>query len=81
MNPFYHITTEELPLLAKTLKKETISDDGTRYPERSNEDTLETLELIDDLLSIRKSKSLMMKKRGYQVALSKRIEQYLKEKS
>ena len=61
---FEHIKPQELPILAKSFKGALTTEEGHQYPERSNEEVLADLELVDHLLAIMKSKSLLNRKRG-----------------
>lgn len=78
---FREIKGKEMVILAKVIKNGYVDDNGQVVPGQSLEETLETMELIDDLLVIMKSKSLLNKKRNLKRVLSGRIEMSLKNSS
>jgi len=78
---FTEIKGKEMVILAKVIKNGYVDDNGQVVPGKSLEDTLEEMELIDDLLVIMKSKSLLSKKRNLKRALSGRIEMACKNSS
>jgi hypothetical protein len=61
---FSNINTQETLLFAKSMKQGFTSEDGVCYPPLSNEEIVDELELIDNMLSVMKSKSLLNKKRN-----------------
>jgi len=61
---FSNISLSELPLLAREFKKAYLSEDGQAYAEKSTEELLADIELVDHMLGVLKSKSLLNKKRG-----------------
>lgn len=78
---FTEIKGKEIVILAKIIKNGYINEDGEVVKEKSLEETLEEMELIDDLLVIMKSASLLNKKRGLKRTLSGRIEMSVKNSS
>lgn len=78
---FKEIKGKEMLIMAKVIKNGYVDDNGQVVPGKSLEDTLEEMELIDDLLVIMKSKSLLNKKRNLKRVLSGRIEMSLKNSS
>lgn len=78
---FTEIKGKEMVILAKVIKNGYVDDDGQVVPGKSLEETLKEMELIDDLLVIMKSKSLLNKKQGLKRLLSGRIEMSLKNSS
>lgn len=78
---FTEIKGKEMVILAKVIKNGYVDDNGQVVPGKSLEETLEEMELIDDLLVIMKSKSLFNKKRDIKTVLSERIEMSVKNSS
>lgn len=78
---FKEIKGKEMLIMAKVIKNGYVDDNGQVVPGKSLEDTLEEMELIDDLLVIMKSKSLLNKKQGLKRLLSGRIEMSVKNSS
>lgn len=78
---FKEIKGKEMVIMAKVIKNGYVDDNGQVVPGQSLEETLETMELIDDLLVIMKSKSLLNKKRDLKRLLSGRIEMACKNSS
>ena len=78
---FTEIKGKEIAIMANVIKNGYVDDNGQVVPGQSLEETLETMELIDDLLVIMKSKSLLNKKRNLKRVLSGRIEMSLKNNS
>jgi len=78
---FTEIKGKEMVIMAKVIKNGYVDEDGQVVPGLSLEETLETMELIDDLLVIMKSKSLLNKKRDLKRLLSGRIEMSIKNSS
>lgn len=78
---FKEIKGKEMVILAKVIKNGYVTEDGEIVEGKSLEETLEEMELIDDLLVIMKSKSLLNKKRNLKRVLSGRIEMSLKNSS
>lgn len=81
MSMFTVIKGKEMVILAKVIRNGYVDDNGQVVPGKSMEETLEEMELIDDLLVIMKSKSLLNKKRNLKRLLSGRIEMSLKNSS
>lgn len=78
---FTEIKGKEIAIMAKVIKNGYVDENGETVEGKSLEETLETMELIDDLLVIMKSKSLLNKKRGLNRILSGRIEMSIKNSS
>lgn len=78
---FKEIKGKEMVILAKVIKNGYVTEDGEIVEGKSLEETLEEMELIDDLLVIMKSKSLLNKKRNLNRVLSGRIEMAIKNSS
>ena len=78
---FTEIKGKEIVIMAKIIKNGYTNEEGEIIKGKSLEETLEEMELIDDLLVIMKSKSLLNKKRGLKRILSGRIEMSLKNSS
>ncbi|NMA74324.1 MAG: hypothetical protein GX963_09235 [Bacteroidales bacterium] len=78
---FTEIKGKEIAIMANVIKNGYVDEDGEMVEGKSLEETLETMELIDDLLVIMKSKSLLNKKQGLKRLLSGRIEMSLKNSS
>lgn len=76
---FAEIKGKELVIMAKVIKNGFIDENGKNVEGKSLEETLELIEMIDDLLIIMKSKSLLNKKRGLKRAISGRIEMAIKK--
>ena len=68
-------------MIANELRNGYVDENGETVEGKSLEETLETMELIDDLLVIMKSKSLLNKKQGLKRLLSGRIEMSIKNSS
>jgi len=71
---FKEIKGREIVIMAKAISTDHYNDEGELIKGKSMEETLEDMELIDDLLVIIKSKSLLSKKHGLKRLLSGRIE-------
>ena len=78
---FTEIKGKEIAIMAHVIKNGYVDEDGEMVEGKSLEETLETMELIDDLLVIMKSKSLLNKKQGLKRLLSGRIEMSVKNSS
>lgn len=78
---FKEIKGKEMVILAKVIKNGYVTEDGEIVEGKSLEETLEEMELIDDLLVIMKSKSLLNKKPNLKRTLSARIEMACKNSS
>lgn len=78
---FSEIKGKEVVIMAKTITNGFVDENGEIVEGKSMEETLETMELIDDLLVIMKSKSLLNKKKGLNRLLSGRIEMSIKNNS
>lgn len=78
---FKEIKGKEISIMANVIKNGYVDDNGQVVPGKSLEETLEEMELIDDLLVIMKSKSLFNKKRDIKTVLSERIEMSVKNSS
>jgi hypothetical protein len=70
---FKNIKLEEVLIFAKQGIEGFTTDEGDIVEPKSKEEVLEDLELIDDLLSIMKSKSLLNKKRGLKTVIDGRL--------
>ena len=69
---FRQISTRELPAWVRVLQNHGITD---------KVEMLEELNLIDDLLTLQKSKSLLNRKRNLKAQMEARIGQYLGQKT
>jgi len=69
---FKNIRLEEVLIFAKQGTQGFTTDDDVVEP-KTKEEVLEDIELIDDLLSIMKSKSLLNKKRGLKAVIDGRL--------
>ena len=78
---FTEIKGKEIAIMANVIKNGYVDEDGEVVKSKSLEETLEEMELIDDLLVIMKSKSLLNKKQGMKRLLSGRIEMSVKNSS
>ena len=78
---FNEIKGKEILIMAKSISTDHYNEDGELIKGKSMEDTLEDMELIDDLLVIMKSKSLLNKKQGLKRLLSGRIEMSIRNSS
>lgn len=68
---FSQIRPEELPIWVDVLTKDTIGEDGTVHPAMTDAKEIHReLKLIDNLLTVQKSKSLLNKKHGYKKILA-----------
>lgn len=70
---FRNIKLEEVLIFAKQGIKGFTTDDGNVVAPKSKEEVLKDIELIDDLLSIMKSKTLLNKKRGLKAVIDGRL--------
>lgn len=70
---FKNIKLEEVLIFAKQGIEGFKTDDGDVVKAKSKEEVLEDIELIDDLLSIMKSKMLLNKKKGLRAVIDGRI--------
>lgn len=70
---FRNIKIKEALIFAKQGVKGFTTDDGDVIEPKSKEEVLEDIELIDDLLSIMKSKMLLNKKRGLKATIDGRL--------
>lgn len=61
---FTNIKLSEVSIFAKNMSVDSYDEDGNFYAAKSPEEILETIELIDNMLSVMKSRSLMNKKRN-----------------
>lgn len=75
---FTELKGKETAIMANVIKNGYVDEDGEVVEGKSLEETLNTMELIDDLLVIMKSKSLLNKKQGLKRLLSGRIEMSIK---
>lgn len=66
---FPNIEPNELQLLAKACKGGYTNSDGEYVPERSIDQVYNDLDTISKMLTIRKVKMLLIRKRGFQKAL------------
>lgn len=78
---FTEIKGKEILIMAKALSTNHYNEKGELVKGLSMEETLTDMELIDDLLVIMKSKSLLNRKRGLKRLLSMRIEMETKNSS
>lgn len=78
---FTEIKGKEIAIMANLIKNGYTNGDGEVVKGKSLEETLEGMELIDDLLIMMKSKSLLNKKHGLKRLLSGRIEMSVKSSS
>lgn len=63
---FSSITPEEMAIWLEVLTTERVSEEGTVYPAMTDaKEIYNELKLIDNLLTVQKSKSLLNKKHGY----------------
>jgi len=70
---FKNIKLEEVLIFARQGVKGFTTDDGYVVKPKSKEKVLEDIELIDDLLSIMKSKMLLNKKKGLKTVIDGRL--------
>lgn len=70
---FRNIKLEEVLIFAKQGVQGFTTDDGHVVEPKSKEEVLEDIELIDDLLSIMKSKMLLNKKKGLKAVIDGRL--------
>lgn len=70
---FKNIKLEEVLIFAKQGIQGFTTDDGDVVEQKSKEEVLEDIELIDDLLSIMKSKMLLNKKKGLKAVIDGRL--------
>lgn len=70
---FTNIKIEEVLIFAKQGTQGFTTDDGDVVEPKSKEEVLEDIELIDDLLTIMKSKMLLNKKRGLKAVIDGRL--------
>ena len=70
---YQNIKTKELLIFLKQHKQGFTDDDGVYHKPCSLEELVESLEVIDDLLTIMKSKSLLNKKRGLKQVITGRL--------
>lgn len=61
---FTQIKLPEAALLARTMKANLVLDDGTICPAKDNEQILDDMILIDNMLSVMRSKALLNRKSG-----------------
>lgn len=78
---FTNIKLNEVAIFAKTMSKERVLDDGTVLPPLTKVEMLNRIELIDNMLTVMKSKSLLNKKRGVKKILGGLIEMSIADKS
>ena len=67
---FDNIKPNELPLLARAMAQPFKDEEGIVHAAHNNTQILAKLEAVEHMLAIRKVKTLMMRKRGYQIALA-----------
>lgn len=70
---FRNVKLEEVLIFAKQGLQGFTTDDGDVVEPKSKEEVLEDIELIDDLLSIMKSKMLLNKKKGLKAVIDGRL--------
>ncbi len=70
---FRNIKLEEVLIFAKQGVQGFTTDDGEVIEPKSKEEVLQDIELIDDLLSIMKSKMLLNKKKGLKAVIDGRL--------
>jgi hypothetical protein len=70
---FTNIKIEEVLIFAKQGIQGFTTDDGDIVEPKTKEEVLEDIELIDDLLSIMKSKMLLNKKKGLKAVIDGRL--------
>jgi len=70
---FKNIKIQEVLIFAKQGVQGFITDDGDVVKPKSKEEVLADIELIDDLLSIMKSKMLLNKKKGLKAVIDGRL--------
>lgn len=78
---FDNIRTNELPLLAKAMAQPYEDENGVVHPAQNNHQILAKLEAVEHMLAIKKVKTLMIRKRGYQKALHGIMENLIDELS
>lgn len=78
---FREIKLQEAAVLAQVITTDHTDECGNTIKGKDLNGCLKEMELIDDLLSIMKSKSLLNKKRGLKRVISGRIEMSLKNSS
>lgn len=71
---FKEIKGNQIVIMAKAISSDHYDEDGNFIEGKSMEETLENMELIDDLLVIMRSKALLNKKKGLKRLISGRIE-------
>lgn len=76
---FTNIDNKELPILAKVISSDFITPTGSFHKGANPAQCLATLVAIDDMLSVRKVRTLMLRKRGFQQAIDGRITQLIEE--
>lgn len=67
---FDNIRTEELPTLARALAQPYRDEEGVEQPAHNTEQVFAKLQAIEQMLSVRKVKTLMLRKRGFQTAIA-----------
>lgn len=78
---FLNIKISEAAIFAEIMTIGLVGEDGTVYPPESNEEALKSIELIDNMLSVMKSKSLLNRKRGVKKMLDGLIAIHVGDKS
>lgn len=75
---FNNINLLEVKIFATQMKNGFTSEEGVKYDPLTNEEILENLELIDNMLTVMKSHSLLNRKKGLKKTLDGLLERSIK---